>query len=183
LALGDSMSIDDYTDRIGGGAASQFARMLGNGWTFADRTCDGCRMADVPRDGRGDVVTLTIGGNDLLYYRDRYLREGLDEFAHEHLSLLTEVRSANRTALFIVGDIYAPAFPLTLAEQTGLAEANLAIRRNCEVAGAVLAPIHDTFGGHESAYLCLGIEPTLAGASAIAQLFRRVFDTNWQTPS
>ena len=29
LALGDSISIDDYTGQAGGGAASQFARLIG----------------------------------------------------------------------------------------------------------------------------------------------------------
>ena len=29
LALGDSISIDDYTEVAGGGAASQFARLIG----------------------------------------------------------------------------------------------------------------------------------------------------------
>ncbi len=50
-------------------------------------------------------------------------------------------------------------------------EANAIIARNCKAVGARLARIHDTFSGNESAYLCLGIEPTLEGATAIAGLF------------
>ena len=38
LALGDSMSIDDYTGVAGGGAVNQFYRRLGDGWTLDDRT-------------------------------------------------------------------------------------------------------------------------------------------------
>jgi hypothetical protein len=181
LALGDSMSIDDYTGVAGGGAAGQFARSLGREWTFKDRTYDGCRMAGVPHECRGDVVSLTIGGNDLLWNREAYLREGLRNFACEHLGLLEAIRHQNPRALIIIGDIYAPAMPLSVAEQTGLAEANAVIRRNGEAIDAVLAPISETFRGHESEYLCLGIEPTLKGATAIARLFRSAFDSNWRS--
>src|SRR5262245_11180809 len=91
LALGDSMSIDFYTGVEGGGAVSQFFRSLGPGWRLNDRTVDGCQMADVPRDGRGELVTLTIGGNDLLWRREQILREGLGEFTAEHAELLAEL--------------------------------------------------------------------------------------------
>ena len=72
LALGDSMSIDDYTGVRGGGAVNQFFRTLGNEWSLDDRTFDGCQMVGVPRNGRGDLITLTIGGNDLLWNRETY---------------------------------------------------------------------------------------------------------------
>ena len=72
LALGDSMSIDDYTGVQGGGAVNQFFRTLGKNWTLDDRTFDGCLMAEVPQNGRGDLITLTIGGNDLLCNREKY---------------------------------------------------------------------------------------------------------------
>lgn len=173
LALGDSLSIDDYTGAVGGGAASQFGRMLGSDWTFVDRTYDGCRMAGVPRDGRGNIITLTIGGNDLLWNRERYLRDGLSCFAREHLVLLRAIRDANQESIFVVGDVYAPAMKLSREERLGLAQANAAIRKNCGIARATLAPIHDTFQGHEADFLCFAIEPTLKGATAIAELFRR----------
>ena len=66
LALGDSMSIDQYTGVEGGGAVSQFYKWLGDLWSLDDRSADMCRMRYVPTDGQGDVITLTIGGNDLL---------------------------------------------------------------------------------------------------------------------
>jgi lysophospholipase L1-like esterase len=69
LAVGDSMSIDYYTDVDGGGAASQLARKLG--LELLDLTVDGNTtdgvLADLARaPAVADVVTLTAGGNDLL---------------------------------------------------------------------------------------------------------------------
>lgn len=175
LALGDSMSIDDYTGVPGGGAVNQFHRWLGEGWTLEDLTVDGCVMSGVPRSGQGDLITLTIGGNDLLWNTEQYLREGLGEFAAEHLSLLQSLRAANPESLLIVGDIYAPDAPLSELESAALGQANAMIRANCQAVGATLAEIHATFRGREPDYLCLAIEPTHAGATAIANLFREVY--------
>ena len=76
LALGDSMSIDDYTGVQGGGAVHQFYEFLGDSWSIDDRTVDGCCIPDVLPDGHGEVITLTIGGNDLLCNKEQYLSEG-----------------------------------------------------------------------------------------------------------
>lgn len=175
LALGDSMSIDAYTGIAGGGAVSQFFRQLGDGWSLDDRTFDGCEMAGVPRDGRGNLITLTIGGNDLIVNKDEYLNLGLARFTDEHLELLSQLRQLNPDSMIIVGDVYTPAGTLTPAEKQGLATANAAIRENCDRIHGAFAPIHDTFQGHEADYLCMGIEPTLAGATAIAGLFWRAY--------
>jgi hypothetical protein len=69
LALGDSISIDDYASVSGGGAPSQLARKLGV--ELVDLTCDGHTtqgvLADLTRaPAAADVVTLTAGGDDLL---------------------------------------------------------------------------------------------------------------------
>src|SRR6266487_3706303 len=69
LALGDSISIDDYTGVHGGGAASQLARKLG--LELVDLTRDGNTTQGVLADlaaapVAADIVTLTAGGNDLL---------------------------------------------------------------------------------------------------------------------
>jgi hypothetical protein len=69
LALGDSISIDDYTGVRGGGAPSQLARRLG--LELVDLTRDGNTtqgvLADLARaPAAADIVTLTAGGNDLL---------------------------------------------------------------------------------------------------------------------
>src|SRR5580765_3182236 len=71
LALGDSISIDDYTGVLGGGATSQLARMLG--LDLVDLTRDGNTtqgvLADLARaPAAANVVTLTAGGNDLLLH-------------------------------------------------------------------------------------------------------------------
>jgi lysophospholipase L1-like esterase len=68
-ALGDSISIDDYTGVHGGGAPSQLARKLGV--ELVDLTRDGNTtqgvLADLARaPASADVITLTAGGNDLL---------------------------------------------------------------------------------------------------------------------
>lgn len=176
LALGDSMSIDDYTGVKGGGAVRQFYKWLGEEkWLLDDRTFDGCRMQEVLTVERGALITLTIGGNDLLWNREKYLSEGLASFAEEHQQLLQLIRQANPQSLLIVGDIYAPQGDLSLREVEGLAAANAAIRENCQRVDARLAPIHDAFLGHEMDYLCKGIEPTLQGAEVIAGLFRELF--------
>ena len=70
LALGDSISIDDYTGVAGGGAASQFSVQVG-ATVFENRTRDGCTtegVLQILQDSypRPDVVTLTVCGNDLL---------------------------------------------------------------------------------------------------------------------
>src|SRR6266508_1058378 len=69
LALGDSISIDDYTGVPGGGAPSQLARKLGV--ELVDLTRDGNTTVGVLGDlarapAAADVVTLSAGGNDLL---------------------------------------------------------------------------------------------------------------------
>jgi lysophospholipase L1-like esterase len=175
LALGDSMSIDDYTGVVGGGAVRQFFQTLGKAWRLDDRTFDGCRLADVPRRALGDVITLTAGGNDLLARSDEFLTDGVASFLAEHLELLESIRGTNPEGLFIVGDVYAPAFPLGAAEIQRLNEANDGIRVNCERVGARLAPIHAIFQGREAELLCYGIEPNLGGAREIANLFQAAY--------
>jgi len=175
LALGDSMSIDDYTGVTGGGAANQFFRTLGEGWEIDDRTLDGCCMGDVPVDAAGEVITLTIGGNDLLWKKDEYLARGLAPFANEHLQLLEAIRKRNPQAVMIVGDVYHPDAVLSERERESLQAANRVIHSNCLSVGAEIAPIYRAFRGHEKEYLCLQIEPTLRGAEAIAELFRAAF--------
>jgi len=69
LALGDSISIDDYTGVHGGGAPSQLARKLG--LELIDLTRDGNTTDGVLADlaaapAAAEVVTITAGGNDLL---------------------------------------------------------------------------------------------------------------------
>jgi hypothetical protein len=173
LALGDSMSIDLYTDVIGGGAAAQFHRALGPGQTLDNQTEDGCTIEAVPRDRTGNVVTLTIGGNNLLVFQRKWLSEGLGDFARAHLELLSDVRKRNPDSVFIVGNVYSPQYGLDIQREALLDEANWIIRRNAEEVGARLADIRERFRGHERELVHRLIEPNLAGATAIAELFQQ----------
>ena len=171
LALGDSMSIDQYTGVKGGGAVSQFYRMLGDSWKLDDRSSDMNRMRYVPTDAHGDVITVTIGGNDLIADLQRYLDEGPESFAQEHLALLQSIRQTNPGAIFIVGNVYAPQSPLPELMLRSLDAANDAIADNIQAAGALLADIRGSFQGNEREYLCYDIEPSHKGATVIASLF------------
>jgi lysophospholipase L1-like esterase len=172
LALGDSMSIDQYTGVKGGGAVSQFHKWLGDQWTLIDKSADMCRMRYVPRNLRGDVITLTIGGNDLIADAQHYLEGGMADFAEEHLALLQAIRQANPTALLIVGNVYAPQSPLPENMSWALDAANGAIAANTRSVAASLADIREAFRGHEQDFLCYDIEPSLQGATVIAGLFQ-----------
>src|ERR671931_944529 len=104
LALGDSISIDDYTGVLGGGAPSQLARTLGV--DLVDLTSDGNTTHGVLADLAGapaaaDVVTLTAGGNDLLGGElPRAILRRLHEIAHRIQPLGARV---------IVNTIYDPS--------------------------------------------------------------------------
>jgi lysophospholipase L1-like esterase len=178
LALGDSMSIDLHTGVIGGGAVSQFHRWLGADWQRADHCRDGCGIDSVPRTGKGDLVTLTIGGNDLFLMQGYYVRVGLAEFVEAHRNLLLDLREANPRSPILVGNVYEPQFKLDARRLALLEEANEAIRTNVESIGAHLIDIHAAFRGREDRFLCKLIEPTLEGATSIAQLFQRAFEAH-----
>jgi hypothetical protein len=171
LALGDSMSIDDYTGVVSGGAVKQLYRRLVGSWKLIDKTYDGCMIDGVPTDLQGDLITLTIGGNDLLFHQEHYLSGGLPDFARNHRRLLGALRAVNPESTIVVGNIYRPQFPLSRELQAGLETANAMIAANVAAVGGSLADIHAAFLGHESQYLCFDIEPSLRGAEVIAALF------------
>ena len=79
---------------------------------------------------KGDIITLTIGGNDLLADYEFYLKDGLDSFDEEHLKLLTDLRTINPTALIIVGNIYSSQTALSEELVRALDEANAIIAAN-----------------------------------------------------
>ncbi len=184
LGLGDSMSIDAYTGVTGGGAIAQFYRRLcerprtngdAAGWQLVDRSGDGYRMADIRFDGPADIITMTVGGNDLLQNMHRDPAEFIPEFARGYARLSMAIHKAHPNAIVIVGNIYRPQMDSGVARQdeldAGLAEANRVIGLYARLRRFRLADIHGAFLGHEDEYLCYSIEPTLAGASAIAGLF------------
>jgi hypothetical protein len=175
LALGDSMSIDKHTGVVGGGAVSQFYRWLGAEWDKIDHCRDGCGIESVPRTRKGDLVTLTIGGNDLHMMQAHYLRVGLGDFVSAHRQLLRDLREANPAALILVGNVYAPQFPLDPRRLRLLDEANEAIRVNILEIGGRSIDIRGAFAGHEDRWLCKLIEPSYEGATQLAKLFQAAF--------
>jgi len=181
LALGDSMSIDFYTGQAGGGAVAQLLRRLQglagrlDAWRLDDRTVDGQTMAGVGgnfhrADRDADLVTMTIGGNDLLQHVGCDPEEFLPEFGRDYARLTLGIRQAHPRAVVIVANIYRPA-GLSRALCGPLDEANRLIGFWAGERGFRLADVFGAFLGHEDEYLCRAIEPTLRGAAAIAGLF------------
>lgn len=182
LAVGDSMSIDDYTDVDGGGAASQLARKLRI--ELVDLTVDGntthCVLADLARAPAGaDVVTLTAGGNDLLGGDlPRAILRRLHQIAQRIEPLGARV---------IVNTIYDPSDGDDIVGRRELGLSRLAMielrqrlnalnRGIAELAAEhdfLLADIERLFHGHgvasDDTWYVQVIEPNLAGATAIAE--------------
>jgi lysophospholipase L1-like esterase len=182
LALGDSISIDDYTGVRGGGAASQLARKLG--LELVDLTRDGNTTHGVLADlasapATANVVTLTAGGNDLLGGDlPRAILRRLHEIAHRIQPLGARV---------IVSTVYDPSDgddsvgrrelgltrPATIILRRRLNALNRGIATLAEERGFLLADLERLFHGHgvssEECWFVQVIEPNLAGASAIAE--------------
>jgi lysophospholipase L1-like esterase len=181
LALGDSISIDEYTGVRGGGAASQLARKLGV--QLVDLTRDGntsqgvlADLAAAPR--AADVVTLTAGGNDLL-------GGDLPRAILRRLHQITE-RIQPLGARVIVNTVYDPSDGdndlgrrelglsrlATIELRRRLNALNRGIVNLARERGFLLADLERLFHGHGIAsnepWFARVIEPNLAGATAIA---------------
>jgi lysophospholipase L1-like esterase len=190
LALGDSISIDDYTGVHGGGAPSQLARRLG--LELVDLTSDGNTtqgvLADLTRaPAAADIVTLTAGGNDLLLGDlPRAIMRRLDQIARRIQPLGARV---------VLNTVYDPSDgdndvgrrELGLSR---LAAVELRRRLNAVNRGIVdlarehsflLADLERLFHGHGVAssdpWFVQVIEPNLAGASAIAEHWHELLTT------
>jgi lysophospholipase L1-like esterase len=176
LALGDSISIDRYTNVEGGGAAAQlYARLRREdpAWELDDQTFDGCTIRQVPVNGDNDadIATLTIGGNDLLQAQYRDPNEFGPKFMDAYRDLCRRIRSQYPRATVTVGNIYNPQGVLPDQLRQGLELVNQFIAAVLPDYGFILADINAAFRGHEEEYLTLQIEPSLAGATCIAKLF------------
>jgi lysophospholipase L1-like esterase len=182
LALGDSISIDDYTGLRGGGAASQLARKLG--LDLLDLTRDGNTTHGVLADlaqapATADVVTLTAGGNDLLLgHVPRAILRRLHRIAHQIQPL---------DARIVVNTIYDPSDGdneigrrelglsrlATIELRRRLNAVNRGIAKLARERGFLLADLERLFHGHgitsHEPWFVQVIEPNLAGASAIAE--------------
>lgn len=178
VALGDSISIDDYTGVREGGAANQLARRIGAD-PFQNLTRDGNVAEGILQDlerieGRPDLITLTAGGNNLLlgdepeaiFLKIRRIAERLAEY---------------ETAV-ILNTVYDPTDgDDSVAAQLGLAPelrgrfkaVNQGIREIAGEYGFILSDLEALFHGHgalsEDPWYVMVIEPNLAGATAIAR--------------
>jgi lysophospholipase L1-like esterase len=182
LALGDSISIDEYTGVRGGGAASQLARKLG--LELVDLTQDGNTtpgvLADLARaPAAADVVTLTAGGNDLL-------GGDLPRAILRRLHQIAE-RIEPLGARVVVNTIYDPSDGdndvgrrelglsrlATIELRRRLNAVNGGIRKLARAHDFLLADLERLFHGHGVAsnepWFVQVIEPNLAGATAIAE--------------
>jgi lysophospholipase L1-like esterase len=182
LALGDSVSIDDYTGVRGGGAPSQLARKLGV--DLVDLTRDGNTaegvLADLARaPAAADLVTLTAGGNDLLGGdTPRAILRRLEQIAD---------RIQPRGGRVVVNTVYDPSDGdndvgrrelglsrlATIGLRRRLNAVNRGIGKLASERGFLLADLERLFHGHGVAsnepWFVQVIEPNLAGATAIAQ--------------
>jgi len=135
VALGDSMSIDEYAGGPGRGAASLFFRNHPDWPEFEGRdlhalfpdlefellafdgaTSEGVLSLQVPAlrrlRGRVKVITLTAGGNDLLSYFGISRRQGEQAAGHLRVRLARILEACcdavGRVSCILVGNIYDP---------------------------------------------------------------------------
>jgi len=224
VALGDSISIDDYSGGPGRGGPSLLFRNRDDDFpewrgrdllsqapdtTFRLLATDGATTStllnvQLPRllalGLRPTVVTLTIGGNDVLsaYGDTRAARQ-----------VIAQVRQAVETALprvqavlapggrLVLGTVYDPSDGTGDAARLGLppwpdavaviAELNDALRSAATEHGAVVADIHGRFLGHglrsgdptrsdprpaqRDLWLCSVIEPNAWGGGGVREAF------------
>jgi lysophospholipase L1-like esterase len=195
LALGDSISIDDYTGVRGGGAASQLARKLG--LELIDLTRDGNTTHGVLADldaapASADVVTLTAGGNDLLGGElPRAILRRLHQIA---------ARIERLGGRVIVNTVYDPSDGdndvgrrelglsrlATIALRRRLNAVNRGIVTLARERGFLLADLERLFHGHgiasEEPWFVQVIEPNLAGATAIAEYWYQLLSAVTERP-
>ena len=173
IALGDSISIDDYPERETGiagiGAASLFAKALRErdpSVAFENLTADGATTDDVlrmqlprVRESADDcIVTITAGGNDLLMnLRATRPPVRLVEGILERIArILDTVEQKLPNAIVLLGTVYDPSDGTNVLygeqldrEAEWLARVNEGIREQAAQRGNVrLADIHQLFLGH-----------------------------------
>jgi len=234
LALGDSISIDDYAGGPGRGAASllhrnrddEFPEFRGRDLVTGHpeaklflKAVDGAttravlekQITRVPTDEGGrTVMTLTIGGNDLLLtlqMRGTLLGEDADGAIRRIDSIVASMRNRYKDGLLIVatiydptdgvGDLVNPGFPL-LRELGLFQRVNDGIRAMADGERVFVADVHRHFLGHgnhhadpsnphhdpadPSGWFTDTIEPNARGASEVRRLFWQVLvGAGWVT--
>jgi len=196
LAVGDSISIDDYTGVHGGGAASQLARKLRS--ELVDLTADGNItqgvLADLARaPAEADVVTLTAGGNDLLGGDlPRVILRRLHQIAQRIEPLGARV---------VVNTVYDPSdgdnhlgrrelglsWLATIELRRRLNALNRGIAELAAEHDFLLADLERLFHGHgvasDDPWFVQVIEPTLAGANRDRRELVRTPDVAIERPT
>ncbi len=190
------MSIDRYTGVEGGGAVSQFSRLMGAD-EVQDLTHDGFTTDAVIESLAAisiqpDVITLTVGGNDLLqrpsWNVDRYSLLAPDtERTKEKLQQIYSHLHRFHCKV-IVNTIYDPTDgDDALLSQLGMSaqfreafdETNESIRAMARRYGFLLSDLRQLFTGHgmnsTDTWLTMEIEPNYAGAAAIADCWYHLF--------
>jgi lysophospholipase L1-like esterase len=197
LALGDSISIDDYTGVPGGGAAKQFARLIG-AESFQDLTEDGCTTSRVicaiaRVQTKPDIVTLTAGGNDLLascLLRGEAESTGTCQNITDEIALSLEAIARlleQYSCPVIVSTIYDPsdgddailgAMGIPADFRATYNAVNESIRQMASEHGFLVSDLEQLFRGHGSdssdPWITLQIEPNYAGATAIARYWHEL---------
>jgi lysophospholipase L1-like esterase len=223
VALGDSISIDDYSGGPGrGGASLLYAnrdedfpewqgrdlRSLHPGTTFSLLATDGATtrtlvQAQLPRlralGRRPTLITLTIGGNDLLgaYGHTSAARQVIAGVRAAVDGVLAELTQTSPSARIVVGTVYDPSDGTGDAVRLGLppwpeavaviGELNDALRTVAAAHGAAVAEIAETFRGHgllagdpsrreprpaaRDLWFCSLIEPNAWGAGGVRTAF------------
>lgn len=224
VALGDSISMDEYAGGPGHGAASLLARnrdedfpdwhgrdlaSRGRGLESAVLAADGATSAHVLQhqlphlerlDVRPSVVTVTVGGNDVLtcYGDTGAALAAVGRVAAAVETVLTAVRRlVAPQGVVVVGTVYDPSDGTGDAARVGLppwpdvvevlARLNADLCSVARAAGAQVAQIHDRFLGHGLArgdpaqgqarpadrglWYCNVVEPNAWGASEVRAAF------------
>ncbi len=220
VALGDSISIDDYAGGAGRGGASLLASNRGSDFPeWRGHDLGGCRFELLATDGgttatlldyqlprleqlgiEPSIVTLTIGGNDVLFcYGDTSaalkMVATVGQRVDEALERLQSLTAAQATV--VVGTVYDPSDGTGDASSVGLppwpevvdvlADLNSALRAAALQARAAVADIHGSFLGHglsqgnpaqgdprpanRDLWYCNVIEPNAWGASGVRSAF------------
>ena len=224
VSLGDSISIDDYAGGPGRGGASLLFRNRDEdfpGWRGRDVASlhAGARFHLLASDGATTrtvtdvqlallavlpspptLVTLTVGGNDLLSaYGDTTAARGVIADVQAAVAHVLEVVGAALAAggRVVVGTVYDPSDGTGDAARLGLppwpdavaviGELNDALREVARSSGAAVAEIGQLFQGHgvlagdvtgprarpadRDVWLCSVIEPNAWGAGGVREAF------------
>ncbi|WP_238007769.1 SGNH/GDSL hydrolase family protein [Dactylosporangium sp. AC04546] len=211
FALGDSMSIDAYAGGPGLGAASLLADDLGIDLTML--AADGATSDDVVHrqlgqvHGRPALITLTMGGNDLLTTlvsapAPAALSAAVTRIAENYETALMSLTATGARVIATTvydpsdgtGDLSLVGLPEMAGGAAVLDTLNTMIRESATRHGAALADVHAAFLGHGTSagdisspdshpanrdlWFCGHIEPNAWGARAIRDTWRRVLQSS-----